>query len=288
MSPPHPNWRLVGRANFRSESAPEVDPAKARAEWLALAREIERRGGTVAVLPPQLELTGLPFAAEAGHPLPARVPGGRPRFLLPRMKPVHRTAEREKWRPFVERLGFEAIELDGGIWEGQGDVATFGRHTLLFYGGRTNREGVEAARVHFDGEILPVEIEPVVHHGNMAVLPIPALRRIIVCADVVLDDSLALLEARIGRDRMHFVSSEEMRCYSTNAIAFGLSLLAPSILPERVHHLFERDGLDVTPLAMTELCEKGGGGTRCLVCHFPDAPDSLTIPADATIDAVCS
>lgn len=286
MSPPHPRWRLVGRANFRSEVAAEVDPQKARDEWLSVARAIEARGGVVAVLPPREDLSGLTYAAEAGHPLPPRTAGGKPRFLLPRMKPEHRRGERDAWKPFVERLGFETIELDRGTWEGQGDVATFGRHTLLFYGGRTDREGLDAARVHFEGDVIPVEIEAPAFHGNMAVLPVPSIHKLIVCADVVLDDSLALLEARIGRDRMHFVSSEEMRCYSTNPVALGKALLAPSILPPRVHSLFEKDGLEIVSLPMEELCEKAGGGSRCLVCRFPDAPDSMSIPDDVRLDAV--
>lgn len=285
MSPPHPRWRLVGRANFRSESAPDVDAEKARSEWLELARHIERRGGVVAVLPPSEDLTGLPFAAEAGHPLPPRAPGGRPRFLLPRMKPVHRQRERDVWGPFVARLGFDTVDVGAGIWEGQGDVATFDRFTLLFYGGRTDREGLDAARAHFDGDIIPVEIESPAFHGNMAVLPIPSVKKLIVCADVVLDDSLALLEARIGRDRMHFVSSEEMRCYSTNSIVLGNTLLAPSILPARVRQLFERDRVEIVTLPMEELCEKAGGASRCLVCRFPDAPDTITVPDEARIDA---
>lgn len=284
MSPPHPSFRLVGRAN-PSSATPEVDAASARAEWTAVARAIEARGGKVAVLAPREDLVELPFASDAGHPLPARDPGAKPRFLLSRMKPEHRRAEGDAWGPFVERLGFEAIAVERGTWEGQGDVVTFGRHTFLFYGGRTDREGLDAARVHFDGEVTPIEIEAPASHGNMAVLAIPHVRRLIVCADLVQDDSLALLEARVGRDRMHFVSSEEIQRFATNLIALGNALLAPSILPSRVRQLLARDGLEIVDVPMPELCEKAGGAARCLVCHVPDAPDTLTIPDDASIDA---
>jgi hypothetical protein len=46
MSPPHPEWALRARANFRSQKAEPVDPRLARQEWLALARAIEALGGT--------------------------------------------------------------------------------------------------------------------------------------------------------------------------------------------------------------------------------------------------
>src|SRR3712207_2055671 len=65
MSPPGPTWGLRGRANFRSREALPADASGARAEWLALARAIEARGGTVVALPsPDPDLTGLPYAAE--------------------------------------------------------------------------------------------------------------------------------------------------------------------------------------------------------------------------------
>jgi N-dimethylarginine dimethylaminohydrolase len=99
MSPPGLDWRLAGRANFRSKDAGEVDARRARREWLALAEAIEARGGTVVVLPSSPGMTGLPYAAECGHPVGER-------FLLPRMQSPHRAREKELWAPLVGRLGF--------------------------------------------------------------------------------------------------------------------------------------------------------------------------------------
>jgi N-dimethylarginine dimethylaminohydrolase len=283
MSPPHPAWKLRGRTNFRSKEAVEVDPRRARIEWLALAEAIEELGGKVAVLPPDPELTGMPFAAEAGHPLPPKTPGEKWRFLLPRMRSDHRKGERDRWKPFVERLGFETIELGRGIWEGQGDVATYGAVTFLFFGTRTDREGAEAAREHFGGEVFLVEIEPPAFHGNMAFLPIDRARAALIAADVIEDDGLALLEAKIGRDRTHFVSQQELLQYATNALPIGGALLAPNIMPERARKLCERQGKNVRVLEMTELCDKAGGASRCLVCEVRGVPDDLVIPADLTL-----
>ena len=46
----------------------------------------------------------------------------------------------------------------------------------------------------------------------------------------------------------------------------------------RVEQLIAREGLNVKRLPMTELCEKAGGASRCLVCVFNDAPSDLAIP----------
>lgn len=285
MSPPPRDWELRGRANFRSRKAADVDPLRARREWLTLAEGIEALGGTVVVLPPVQGLSGLPYAAEAGHPLPATRPGGRPRFLLPKMKPQHRTAERTVWGPFMERLGFEVIDEPGEfIWEGQGDVAWFDRATLLFHGGRTDAHAVNAMRKHFDGELLELSVREPAFHGNMALLPLERSRSMLVCADVMHEDSLALLEARVGRDCLHFVSEEEIQLYATNGLPVGDTVLCPSVLPQRVRKLIEREGYTVAELGMPELCEKAGGASRCLVCVFRDAPD-LEIPSENLLSA---
>lgn len=285
MSPPHSSWTLRGRANFKSRVAAPVDPLRARREWLSLAEGIEAHGGRVVVLPPNPELSGLPFAAEAGHPLSAASGSDKPRFLLPRMKHEHRVKERELWGPFMTSLGFEVIELEDGIWEGQGDVASFDGATLLFWGGRTDLRGMHAAKRHFSGEVLELNVWEPAFHGNMAVLPLAKADAMLVCADVLHEDSLALLEARVGRDRMHFVTEEEMHDYATNGLPVGDAVLCPTTLPERVRKLLEREGLTVIELAMTELCEKAGGASRCLVCRFEHAPDSLTIPPESRLDA---
>lgn len=281
MSPPGPTWSLRGRANFRSEAAADVDPLRARREWLALAEAIESLGGKVAVLPPDETLTGLPYAAEAGAPLLA---AGERQFLLSRMKPAHRRGEAARWRPLLEALGFDVVELERGIWEGQGDVATFAHHTFLFYGGRTDEEGLAAARSRFVGhDVVELRIFEPAFHGNMALLPLEHVDRLLVGADVLHDDALALLEAKVGRDRMCFISEEEVKLYATNGLPIGDTLIAPSIVPERVRKLVEKLGMKILELAMPELCEKAGGASRCLVCRIP-GQGTVTVPEAYSLD----
>ena len=197
MSPPGPGWAIRGRANFRSQEAQTVSPLRARKEWLALAEAIEAAGATVVVLPPTNEpLTGLPYAAEAGHVLPPKAGSDRPRFLLPRMFAPHRILERDHWAPLAATLGFEVIDLGAGIWEGQGDVASFDGTTILFYGGRTDRAGLKAALAHFDGEVLVIELRQPAFHGNMALLPLPAADKILVAAAFI---SLVELDPHMTR-----------------------------------------------------------------------------------------
>ena len=277
---PVSSWSLRGLTNLWGKDAPDIDAGQAREEWLRLAEGIEALGGKVAVLPPDDALPGLPFAAEAGHALMPRTPGAKMRFLLPRMKLEHRKAERDKWAPFVERLGFETVEIGAGAWEGQGDVARLGALTFLFWGVRTDRAGAEAARSHFDGETMLIEVWEPAFHGDMALLPLEHARSLVVCVDVIDDDSLALLEARLGRDRLLFVSEEELHDHALNVLPIGDTLLAPTGLPARVRRLFERNDMKVVELDMPELREKAGSATRCLVCKVEGTPDDLVIPEE--------
>jgi N-dimethylarginine dimethylaminohydrolase len=277
MSPPGPGWKLRGRANFRSRQAPPVDARAARLEWLALARAIEERGGTVVALPsPSDELTGMPYAAECGHVVTGE--DGVPRFLLPRMAAPHRRGERAHWEKLALAMGFEVVDPGAGIWEGQGDVAVFDGATLLFFGGRTDREGMEAARRFFEGEVLAIEIREPAFHGNMALLPLPAVDRVLICKEVVAPESLLALVRRFGEERLVAVTEAEIRDYATNGLPIGSTLLAPSVVPARVAGLVAALGMEVVRLDMRELCEKAGGASRCLVARASVDEGRIAIP----------
>ena len=280
MSPPGPGWQLRGRANFRSQAAAPVDARAAIREWIALADALEARGGRVVCLVPEpdTELTGLPYAAECGQILTV---DDDLCFVLPRMAAPHRRHERDAWRPLAESLGLRPIDLPDGFWEAQGDVATFLGRTLLFWGGRTDRAGLLAAARYFPPDALHLEVRQPAFHGNMAALPLDAARKLLVCPDVLVGDSLSRLEAAFGAAALVPVTTDEIRRYATNGLPIGPDVLAPHLTPPRILTLMRTWGLDVTLLPMLELCEKAGGASRCLVSHAhlsPTQAAQLTVP----------
>ncbi|MEZ4312543.1 MAG: hypothetical protein R3F14_31325 [Polyangiaceae bacterium] len=284
MSPPGQGWALRGRANFRSREAAPVDARAARKEWLTFASAIEERGGTVVALyPPADDLTGMPYAAECGHVVMA---SGRPLFLLPNMAAPHRRGERVHWEALAAKMGLTPTDIGGGTWEAQGDVATFDGVTLLFFGGRTDRAGMEAAARFFDGEVLKLEIREPAFHGNMALLPLPAANRMLVCEDVMETASFMSLVDRFGAERVALVSEGEIRSYATNGLPIGPTLLAPHLIPSRVAALVTSAGMTVEILSLRELCEKAGGASRCLVSHAR-LPDGLVhLPEENRLSAI--
>lgn len=278
MSPPAPSWRLRGRANFRSEAAAPVDARAAIREWVALADAVEARGGRVVSLvpPPDTELTGLPYAAECGQVVEHR---GEYLFLLPTMFAPHRKAERELWAPAVASLGIRPVDLGAGLWEAQGDVAELDGKTLLFWGGRTDRAGVEAAARYFPGDAILVEVRQPAFHGNMAVLPLAAAGKLLVCPEVVAGDGMSALTRAFGPERIVAVTVAEIRSYATNGLPIGDAVLAPHLTPPRVLEQLRAWGLDVVVLSMTELCEKAGGASRCLVSRARVDEARVAVPA---------
>ncbi len=290
MSPPHPQWAIRARANFRSREAAPVDARTARREWLALALAIERLGGTVVALEaPSPELTGMPYAAECGQIVPRE--GRAPLFILPRMAHAHRRAERDHWERLARAMGMACADPGAGTWEAQGDVAHFDGCTLLFHGGRTDRAGMEGARRLMEeagalGEVLEVEVREPAFHGNMALLAVPAVDRMLVCPSVVSPASMAALRRRFGAERLIEVSEDEIRNYATNALPVGRTLLTPSVAPERVLRLLSEAGMEICSLSMKELCEKGGGASRCLVSWAAVPEGSVHLPEENRLSSV--
>ncbi|TPV95753.1 MAG: amidinotransferase [Myxococcales bacterium FL481] len=275
MSPPAVDWAIRGKANFRSAAAAAVDPRGARLEWISLADAIEQRGGRVVCLVPPAGsgLTGLPYAAECGHVVDYR---GELVFLLPNMAVEHRRSERALWSELAVNLGLQPRSLPG-IWEAQGDVAAFDGCTLLFYGGRTDATGLAGAQPYFEGETLTLRLREPAFHGNMAVLPLSAVDRLVVCPEVICDDGYDRLRARFGDDRILRVTEAEIRCYATNGLPLGRQFLAPHLVPSRVRAMLEEQGMEWVELEMRELCEKAGGASRCLVSHAHVDINRLTI-----------
>ncbi len=285
MSPPGPTWALRGKANFRSASGSAVDPELARRQWLAFARAIERHGGTVIALEsPDPSLTGMPYAAECGQVVTGD--DGQQYFLLPHMAKPHRRGEAPHWRALAERLGLETVSIDAGYWEAQGDVAHFRDVTLLFFGGRTERAGMEQARPHFPGELLVIETHEPAFHGNMAVLPLPAIDRLVVCPEVIAGDGVARLRERFGADALVEVTEADIRAYATNGLPIGEVLLAPTVTPAHVQARYRELGMRLELLDMSELCEKGGGASRCQVSHALLDDARRPIPEDLCLGHV--
>ncbi|MFB6373001.1 MAG: dimethylarginine dimethylaminohydrolase family protein [Bradymonadaceae bacterium] len=277
MSPPRRNWKLHGKANFRSRGAGEADPARARMEWSTLADSVVDAGADVLVCPPnpRRNLTGLIYTAEAGDFY--RTDEGDPRFLLPNLTPEHRRPETSWIGGFFEGLGIptEAVRTR---WEGQGDairavsperiIHTWGegadaRTESDAYGEVADRLSDEHIAIRFDADPW--------FHGNtfLNVYRAPDPDRdppgiALVCPDALDASEYAKLAAFVGDAEIVELTREESLGYDTNALQVGDTILAPAGLSETAARAFRRLGLRVVHIELGELFEKGGGAPVCL------------------------
>jgi N-dimethylarginine dimethylaminohydrolase len=133
---------------------------------------------------------------------------------------------------------------------------------------------------------MVLEVKEPAFHGNMAVLPLPAADRLLVCSDVLVGDGVARLLRRFGGGRVEHVEEEEIRAYATNGLPVGDAWLVPSVVPDRIKSMVAGWGVRVVELPMRELCEKAGGASRCLVCRAPGGASRVSLPREHRLDAI--
>ena len=272
MSPPRRDWRLRGRANFKSRSAGEVDAEQARAEWSALADAIVDAGGEVVVLPPgDASLTGLIYTAEAGEFF--RDARNNRHFLLPNMAVEHRRPEANHIAGFVEDiLGMKPHRVRAR-WEAQGDAirAAHGDAIVHTYGVGADRRTSQDAYQEVASALSPQHIQIAFRadpwfHGNTF---LQFFRRateqiILVCPDALLDGEYERLRNFVGEIPVVELSRAQSEGYDTNALQVGDTVLAPQSFSTTAREAAEDLGLTVHTLELGELFSKGGGAPVCL------------------------
>jgi len=300
MSPPRHDWALRGKANFKSEGAPPVNPDRARQEWAALADAICAAGGEVVVCPPhpRRNLTGMIYTAEAGEYYAG--PDGAPRFVLSTMAVEHRQDEGDWIGGFVEGLGFR-VECIPTTWEAQGDAirAQCGRKIIHTFGSgkyrRTDPRAYEEVAHLLSDEHIQIHFraEPWFHgntflnvyHGDR--LPPRLLEdgerlpeTVLVCPEALVPGELDRIAQFLPHAEIVEIDAEASRAYDTNCLQVGDRVLATSDLSQTARDAFLRLDLEIVTLDLGELFGKGGGAPVCLTNRLWGV-DVDAIPAHA-------
>lgn len=298
MSPPRRDWRLRGRANFKSRSAQGVDASQARREWAVLAQAIVDAGGEVVVLAPgDKSLTGLIYTAEAGEFF--RDASGKPHFLLPSMAVEHRRQEADHIAAFVEDVLGMTPHRVNTTWEAQGDAirSAHGDAIVHTYGVGADARTSEQAYCEVAGRLSPQHIQIAFRaepwfHGNTF---LQFFRRgshhiMMVCRAALLEGEYERLRAFVGDIPIVELSRAESEGYDTNALQVGTTVLAPSSFSDTARHAVEELGLTVRTLELGELFKKGGGAPVCLTNRMwgldvAELPDEVRWSVHSTIEA---
>lgn len=279
LSYPGPTWRIVGAGNFLSQQRAEVDPKKARAEWVRLADALSALGAEVAVLPPPSldpPLTGLVYTANAGHLFPGR-------YRLSQMTAAHRREELDVIARFFSGLGIP-VDRAEHPWEGQAELLHDGKgRYLLTWGVRSAPESVEEVRALLpeDAKVRGVQIKPPFYHGDtcLGFFRHPKGHALLlVYPGALIDTTCADLESFFGPEvEVYPIQEQDALLYACNSLCVNGTVLTLPGLSSGLLEAIRKRGFTVEELSFDELFKKGGGGPRALVNFLGD----LAIPEEA-------
>ncbi len=275
MSYPRPDWGIRGGANFLSSQLSDQPPNPQRAmkEWLTVADAIEDAGGTVLIVPPapHLNLTGMPYTAEAGEYFVDA--DGVPSFVLPKMKSAHRQPEPTWIGGYVMGLGWKTRAVSV-TWEAQGDAIRIGPDRIVHTHGKGPMRRTQPEAYAQVADLLSphhIDIQYRAYpwfHGNtfMAAFHSPDQSRavVMVCPEALMDGELERLEAFCGQTPVVHITRLQSLNYATNALQVGGTVLAPSGQDESITKVWTDLGLEIVELKLVELFRRGGGAAVCM------------------------
>ena len=267
----------------------KVDPGRAMAQWSRLKSLLEGYGLRVEVLPPDPELPGMVFPANAGFRF------GR-RFYLSNLNPA-RAGETAHYRRKLTELGLEVRELPSPHpFEGEADFIPVGDLFLFTYGQLERPRWVFRAgfppyrRVYgfrSDYRMLPA-LRTVVHpkevvlleladerhyHGDTVLYPFgPRNEHLMVYLDGLAPEGAQALKARFG-ERLLPLSREDGQGFAANSFQietdyFGRRvplLLMPDGLTQGLYEQVRARGVVPLPVDVSEFLHKGGGAVKCML-----------------------
>jgi N-dimethylarginine dimethylaminohydrolase len=240
----------------------QPDPARTRAQWLALVAAIEHAGGTVQVLSQLPEAPDMVYAMNLGLALESP-DGARRQAVLSHMRYAQRRMETPAADRWFGDHGFarRGVGRDGvGAHFEAGDAFAWRGELIVGYGPRTE----ELALKHLAGE-LGVSVRgfrithPGMYHMDIGFCPLDEARAM-VCPDAYDDASAAALLALVPEPLV--LTEEEALTFCANSIVIGRTILMPAC-PDRVRTRLEEWGFEIVVVEVGEFV-KGGGAIRCL------------------------
>lgn len=286
-------FSVLGGANPHTRNAlgmrKRVDPELARVQWHQMARVLLEHGVEVCVIEPHRGLSGLVYPANAGFLYPLEGPAEK-RFYLAHLLPT-RAAEREVYRPFVQRMGYPTVDIRRRF-EGEADFFPAGPFMLFtfgnierqrfvprlgfppwkrIYGFRSDARAIEELlAIVPDREIVPVSLRLEAHyHGDTVLCSFGPQRRFLLAyMEGIAPESRDLLRAKFG-DRLVELSEADAAIYAANAFQTDfegkLFLFLPRGVSDSLLAAVRERGVEPVTVDVSEFLAKGGGSIKCMI-----------------------
>lgn len=242
------------------EQAGKVARDIAIVQWQGLFDTLSRKA-EIQVMPSDAAWPDLVFTANAGLPIPARQ-----RFVLANFRHPQRQGEKQLNRDWLEKRGWECIELSDVCFEGAGDALADSRGNLwLGYGFRSDPTVAALLAPYWDAPIRSLHlVNPAYYHLDTCFCPLSDGSALYLpeAFDV---DSRQELERAFGA-KLIALTPEEGRLFCANAVEVAGLVVMNSPTP-RLKAVLEARGFSVAAVPLSEFL-KSGGGAKCLTSRL--------------------
>ena len=168
------HFRIDYRINPYMDLDDQPDADRAMGQWVDLVSAIERRGGTVEVVPQRPDAPDMVYAMNLGLGLVGA--DGRAHVVLSHMRYAERRMETLTARPWFERSGRSTsyVGRDGvGAHLEAGDVFAWGDALVAGYGPRTEELALKHLATDLGVRVRGFRItHPAMYHLDLAFCPL--------------------------------------------------------------------------------------------------------------------
>lgn len=314
------HFSVLGGANPHTRNAfgmrKKVNAELARRQWHSLAREMIAHGTEVCVIEPHAGLTGLVYPANAGFLYPLSFsqfgapPDRRKTFWLANLLPT-RAAEREVYRPFIRKMGYETSDITERF-EGEADFFPAGRFMLFtygvverqrfaprfgvppwrrIYGFRSNQDALNQLRtIAGERPIIPLELSLEAHYHGDTVLCSFGPRREFLLAYMEGLGPLARdrLRQEFGSDLIA-LSQADAALYAANSFQIdkdgSLYLFMPEGVSAELTAAVRERSVEPVTINVSEFLAKGGGSIKCMILDLGPTGEQPSDPAAVSFRA---
>lgn len=236
-----------------------VNPVKAKQEFLNLKRVYQNLGVDVLEIPQDKYLPDMVYAANFGFPK-------NNIFIKSNFKFIHRKKESEIIKTFFEKLGFKIKELPENIkFEGQGDLLTNGKNYFFGWGKRSEYGAKKYLADFLGSEIIDFKlIDPYYYHLDTCFAPLDK--------ETVVINPKAFEQKDLDKinnlfPNIIFVNPADNKLLACNLVVIGKIIVVGKGISNKLKNDFKKYGYTAIETPTYEFI-KGGGSVKCLTLEF--------------------
>jgi N-dimethylarginine dimethylaminohydrolase len=267
-----------------------VDRTKAREQWQRMVETLRRYGVKIHIIPPDPDLPGLVFPANAGVVLDPEwpIPLNQRSYLLANLSPA-REAERNIYKNMVEGLEMKTDSISSQF-EGEADLIPWGERWIYTfgkieknhwaprwgippwrrsYGFRSSRYALGEIKSKINtSQVIPLELtQEAFYHGDTVLCSFgPGRRYLLAFGGGLNPESQNKIK---NYPDVLWLTDRDAWVFAANSFQVhdkgNFFLFMPQGVSTELRKQLEAKGVQTVTLDVSEFFEKGGGSVKCLI-----------------------